>query len=79
MDKIKTSEHIDITSDAEEFILDICNNTAKILINYMEKFKLLRIPITLELATNICTNISFILFKNIRSMLKIKIYMKQFS
>lgn len=72
MDKIKTSEHIDITSDAEEFILDICNNTAKILINYMEKFKLLRIPITLELATNICTNISFHSFQKYTEHVKNK-------
>ena len=62
MHKIKTAENIIIDNDAEQFILNICNNTAKILINYMEKFKLLNQPITLELATNICTNISFHIF-----------------
>jgi replication factor C subunit 2/4 len=72
MDKIKTSENIDITSDAEEFILDICNNTAKILINYMEKFKLLQMQITLELATNICTNISFHSFQKYTEYVKNK-------
>ena len=59
MHKIKSVEQIIISPDAENFILDICNNTAKILINYMEKFKLLNEPITLELAVNSCTNISF--------------------
>jgi len=63
MDKIKINENIDITPDAEEFILNICNNTAKILINYMEKFKLLGQIITLDLATNVCTNINFAIFK----------------
>ena len=72
MDKIKTSEQIDITSDAEEFILDICNNTAKILINYMEKFKLLQMQITLELATNVCTNISFYSFQKYTEHVKNK-------
>jgi DNA polymerase III delta subunit len=62
MHKIKSVEQIIISPDAEKFILDICNNTAKILINYMEKFKLLNQPITLELANNICTNISFHIF-----------------
>lgn len=62
MQKIQVSEHIDIDADAEEFIMDICNNTAKILINYMEKFKLLNQKITLQLANQVCTNISFLTF-----------------
>ena len=62
MKKIKVIEDIHISQDAEEFVLDICNNNAKILINYMEKFKLVGMDITLEMAQNICTNISFILF-----------------
>ena len=59
MNKIKRAEKITIEPDAKEFILNICNNTAKILINYMEKFKLLNEPITIELASKVCTNISF--------------------
>lgn len=59
MNKIKHKEQIVIEPDAEQFILNISNNTTKILINYMEKFKLLNEPITLELAVYSCTNISF--------------------
>jgi len=70
--KIKVNENIVIHPDAEEFILDICNNTAKILINYMEKFKLLNQEITLDLAKNVCTNISFLSFVNYTEKLKIK-------
>ena len=62
MHKIKMKENIIIDDDAEQFTLNVCNNTAKILINYMEKFKLLNQPITFELANNICTNISFQIF-----------------
>ena len=72
MKKIQMNENIEITPDAEDFILDICNNTAKILINYMEKFKLLNMPITLELATNVCTNISFQSFQKYTDLLKSK-------
>ena len=63
MHKIKASENIIIDKEAEQFILNVCNNVAKVLINYLEKFKLLDQPITLSLATNVCTNISFLLFE----------------
>ena len=63
MNKIIISENINITNDAIEFILNVCNNTAKTLINYMEKFKLLNEEITLELASKVCTNISFFLLQ----------------
>ena len=72
MHKIKVAENIVIDSDAEQFILNVCNNTAKILINYMEKFKLLNYPITLELANNVCTNISFHIFNEYTQLIKDK-------
>jgi DNA polymerase III delta prime subunit len=58
--KIKMSKNINITKDAENFILDISNNSAKKLINYMEKIKLLNDNITFENANLICTDISFL-------------------
>jgi DNA polymerase III delta prime subunit len=63
INKIKATENIEITQDAEEFILTISNNTVKILINYMEKFMLLKKPITFELANMLCSNISFLIFE----------------
>jgi len=72
INKIKNAENIIIEPDAEEFILDICNNTAKILINYMEKFKLLNRVIILKLANQICTNISFLTFVEYTNSLKSK-------
>jgi DNA polymerase III delta prime subunit len=60
---IKLNENIDIDNDALDFIINISNNTVKILINYMEKFKLLNQKITLELAIQLCTNISFLTFE----------------
>jgi DNA polymerase III delta prime subunit len=70
MKKIIISENISILDDAQEFILNICNNNAKILINYLEKFKLLNQEINLELSTNICTNISFLSFQEYTNLLK---------
>jgi len=62
IEKIKKTENIQISDDAEEFVLNVSNNTVKILINYMEKFNLYNEYITLDLAMLMCTNISFILF-----------------
>jgi DNA polymerase III gamma/tau subunit len=59
MEKIQTSEHIVMDPEVGEFVLDICENTAKTLILYMEKFKLVQERITMELAIQLCTNINF--------------------
>jgi DNA polymerase III delta prime subunit len=68
--KIKNIENIEIDYEAEEFILDISNSAAKILLNYMEKFKLLNEKITYELAVQLCTNISFLTFEEYNILLK---------
>ncbi len=61
-------ENIQLEPDAADFVLSICNNSVRILINYLEKFKLLKQIITLELATSVCTNIvfqEFVIFTNL--------------
>ena len=62
--KIKTAEHLKITQKAEDFILNICNSSIRLLINYLEKFKLLNISIDEKKVKEICTNISFFEFEN---------------
>jgi len=57
--RIAKIENINIEQDAEDFILSISNNSVRILINYLEKFKLLSCDITLDIAIQVCTNISF--------------------
>ena len=64
LSKIKTKEQINIDKNAEEFIISVCNGSIRILLNYLEKFKIINQFITLELANKICTNISFIIFKD---------------
>ena len=61
--KIKKAEKLSIDTKAEEFILNICNNSIRLLINYMEKFKLLNSVITERKVKEICTNISFYEFE----------------
>jgi DNA polymerase III delta prime subunit len=63
INNIKTTENIEIDEDAQDFIINISNNTIKIIINYMEKFKLLNEKITLNLAVQLCSNISFFIFE----------------
>lgn len=70
--KIKEAENIIIDKDAEEFIINVSNNTVKILINYMEKFKLLNERITLSLALQLCSNISFLIFEEYTNLIKDK-------
>ena len=60
--KIKKIENISITPEAEEILLNICNNSVRILINYLEKFKILGREVDLNLTNKVCTNISFATF-----------------
>jgi replication factor C subunit 2/4 len=64
LNKIKIAEHLKINEKAEKFILNICNNSVRLLINYLEKFKLLNISIDEKKVKEICTNISFYEFEN---------------
>lgn len=70
--KIKQQENIEITKEAEDFIINVSNNTVKILINYMEKFKLLGEKITLEIAVKLCSNISFFTLEEYTKLVKNK-------
>jgi DNA polymerase III delta prime subunit len=63
LNNIKAIEKIEIDEQAQDFIINISNNTVKTLINYMEKFKLLNEKITITLAVQLCTNISFFLLE----------------
>ena len=62
MNEIILKENISITEDARNFILNVSNGSAKILINYLEKIKLLDIQIDLQIAHKLCSNISFLIF-----------------
>ena len=55
-------EHLEMTTEAKQFIISVSNNSIRILINYLEKFKLLDSVIDLDIAKQTCTNIGFHFF-----------------
>ena len=58
-EKICRAEDIEINEAATDFLLKISNYSIRILINYLEKLKLLNKPVDLDLVNNTCTNIPF--------------------
>ena len=61
-----------MSPEAVKFILSISNNSVRIVINYLEKCKLLNCEINVELADAICTNIAFHDFTNYTTLCKIE-------
>ena len=59
INKICRNESIQISNEVTDFIISISNKSVRIIVNYLEKFKLLDREITIDLANKICTNISF--------------------
>ena len=60
---IQTKEKIQITKEANDFLIKISNNSIRQIINNLEKFKILNKKININDAKNICTNISFFEFE----------------
>ena len=56
--KIVNSEEIDIEPDAYEYLIKISNSSVRLIMNYLEKMKILNERITLELVYEICCNIN---------------------
>ena len=70
IDLICTKENIKIKEDVIKFIISISNKSIRTIVNYLEKFKLLNREITIELANNLCTNISFYEFDQYTNLCK---------
>ena len=62
--KIIKNEKIIITPEAEKFVLNISNVSIRILINYLEKIKILNTSVDLSVVKLLCTNISFHIFED---------------
>ena len=69
VNNIQQIENIDIDEDAKDFIINISNNTIKVVINYMEKFKMLGQKITLNIAIQLCSTISFLIFEEYTNLI----------
>jgi len=69
--KISSSENLLFTGDSEKLLLQVCNNSIRILLNYLEKIKILNLHssesqydnvVELESIHKLSTNISYTLF-----------------
>jgi DNA polymerase III delta prime subunit len=69
--KISSSENLIFTCDSEKLLLQVCNNSIRILLNYLEKIKILNLHsshsqdnnvIGVESIHKLSTNISYTLF-----------------
>ena len=67
LDKVVKEESIDIMPDAISHILLISRQSSRVLLNYLEKFKLIRTPITIECVYHLCTDIKYELFDTFTS------------
>ena len=63
-------EKIIIQDEAIKFVIYISNNSIRTLVNYIEKFKLLKKPITFNIAQELCTNILFTNFEEYITLCK---------
>ena len=70
MENIVTKENIDVTPEASEFVLNLSNLSVKTMLNYLQKFKLLNEKITIQLASDLCTNISIFVFEKYLNFLR---------
>ena len=59
MDHIITIENMSVPEDCKEYLLSICNNSVRTIINHIEKLYILDEPITIDLCKTVCSNISF--------------------
>ena len=62
--KIIKNENIVITPEAQKFVLNISNVSIRIMINYLEKIKILNTNVDLSIVKLLCTNISFHIFED---------------
>lgn len=68
MDDITTKEQLFIDEDVKKYIIQLCNFSIRMLINYLEKFKLMNKPIDMKICKSLITNISFTTFKTFTKM-----------
>ncbi len=72
MNKIVEKENLSIEPAAKEFLLNISNNSIRVLINHLEKICILDEPADLALVQKLCSNISYVQFERFIEKLKTK-------
>jgi len=62
LQKTKKSENLVCDAKTDRLVLSVSNGSVCVLLNYLEKFKIINEPITYDLVSKVCTNISFTVF-----------------
>jgi len=70
MAKIVEKEGLIINEDAKKFLLNVSDNSIRVLINHLEKIYILGQPVDMELVHKLCSNISYVQFDNYIHRLK---------
>lgn len=70
LDKIASSENIEISDSVKEYILNISNSSIRIMINHLEKLFIYRDSITVGECEKLCSSISYLHFDKYYHVLK---------
>ena len=70
MNKIIEKEQLQIDNEAKDFVLNISDNSIRVLINHLEKIYILDQPVDMGVAHKLCSNISYVQFDNYIRKLK---------
>jgi DNA polymerase III delta prime subunit len=70
MKTIIEEENMEIDEETRAYLLTICNQSIRIMMNHLEKLYILDEPITLALCKHICSNISFKHFEDYLNALR---------
>ncbi len=62
LQKTKKNENLVCDAKTDRLVLSVSNGSVCVLLNYLEKFKIINEPITYDLVSKVCTNISFTVF-----------------
>jgi len=69
LNKVICQEDIVIDNDAIPHILTISRQSSRVLLNYLEKFKLICLPVTIDCVYQLCTDIKHELFDTFTSFI----------
>ena len=58
MELIVTKEQLEVNEECKEYLLSVCNNSVRVMINYLEKLSLIGLPITIQLCKDTCSYMS---------------------
>jgi DNA polymerase III delta prime subunit len=72
IDKVTRNENIQMDEDATEYLIALTNQSIRTILNYLERYKIMNVPITVDYIKLTHTEIHTILFKNFTDLILLK-------